>query len=62
MFSSYHGHVSILVLLDLSAAFDTLDAILTKRLEYLVGLRGHFLNWFKSYLSEWYQFVKLGDN
>lgn len=46
------GDIAILVLLDLSAAFDTVDhAILIDRLEKWVGITGIALNWFSSYLS-----------
>ena len=42
---------SISVFLDLSKAFDTLDhAVLVMELERY-GIRGHLLDWFKSYLS-----------
>ena len=45
------GHGTVVVLLDLSAAFDTLDYdILIHRLQSLLGLRGSALQWFRSYL------------
>ena len=46
------GKVGVLVMLDLSAAFDTVDHdLLLDRLRE-VGVRGRALSWFMSYLSD----------
>ena len=47
--ASDNGLVSILVLLDLTAAFDIIDhKILLQRLEQHVGIKGMTLGWLKS--------------
>ncbi len=46
------GDHVILILLDLTSAFDTVDhGTLLSRLEYFVGIQGTVLSWFKSYLT-----------
>ena len=56
------GHVVIHVMLDLSAAFDTLEHnIVSERLKS-IGINGTVLDWFKSYLSGRKQIVTIdGD-
>ncbi|GFR77040.1 reverse transcriptase [Elysia marginata] len=57
------GNISVLTLLDLSAAFDTTDhAILFERLSTNIGLDGNVWAWFKSYLSGRTQPVKIDEH
>ena len=54
--------ISVLVLLDLSAAFDTIDhTILIERLNTTFGFDGIVLQWFKSYLSDRTQSVFINN-
>ncbi len=55
--STDSGDSVVLVLLDLSAAFDTVDHSLISRLESYVGI---VLKWFQSYLTDRTFLVKLG--
>ena len=60
--STAANKVSALILLDLSAAFDTIDHnILIDRLESWVGLSGHVLEWFKTYITGRQFFVTIGE-
>ena len=56
------GRVTAFTLLDLSAAFDTIDhTILLMRLGNWFGVSGKALDWFKSYLTGRSQRIKLGN-
>ena len=45
--------MTLLVLLDLGAAFDTVDhEVLLNRLELMFGVTGTALEWFRSYLLD----------
>ncbi len=60
LLASDQGCISLLVLLDLSAAFDTIDHdILIDRLQNYMGIQGQALRWFRFYLSDRYHFVYL---
>ena len=57
-----NGDVTVVTLLDLSAAFDTIDHnILCQRLEQLYGISGTPLRWFRSYLSNRTQTVTINN-
>ncbi len=58
--ASEQGCISLLVLIDLSATFDTIDHdILTNRIHIYTGIQGQALKWFRSYMSDRYHFVYL---
>ncbi len=60
LLASDQACISLLVLLDLSAAFDTIDHdILIDWLQNYTGIQGQALIWFRSYLSDRYHFVYL---
>lgn len=62
LFNIDHGKLSALVLLDLSAAFDTIDhTILVKRLRDLFGINNTVLKFMTSYLSDRTQAVVVGN-
>ena len=57
------GRVTAVVLLDLSAAFDTIDHnILLKRLHDIFGVHGNALKWCQSYLKSRPQYVRINNS
>ena len=57
------GQEVVLVLLDLSSAFDTIDhKVLLDRLHTRYGFSGSVLDWFRSYLLNHTQSVKIGKD
>ena len=56
------GDISFLILLDLSAAFDTIDhALLFEILSNTYGITDTALSWFKSYLTNRTQSVTINN-
>ena len=54
------GHSTEIALLDLSAAFDTVDHdILFHHLHHVFGILGTALSWFRSYLTNRFQMVSI---
>ena len=54
------GKVTALTLLDLSAAFDTIDhSVLIDRLSAWFGVGGYALKWFSSYLADRHQVINI---
>jgi len=55
--------VAVLISLDLSAAFDTIDhRLLLDRLQLEFGVMEIPLRWLQSYLEGWTQFIKMGQH
>ena len=53
------GQITLLGLLDLSSAFDTVDhRISFDRLQHFYGFEGAVLGWFRSYLTGWFQYIR----
>ena len=60
LFAMDKGKVVLVLSLDLTAAFDTIDReILTSRLSSRVCVRDTALKWFKSYLDDWTSSVEI---
>jgi hypothetical protein len=49
-------HVTLLVMLDLISAFDTVDLEI---LDHEFGIKGRVLDWFYSYISKRSQFISV---
>ena len=57
------GKPTLLISLDLSAAFDTVDhSVLLKRLSCSFGITGNVLSWIQSYLCDRTQSVRIGSH
>jgi len=57
------GKPTLLISLDLSAAFDTVDhSVLLKRLRCSFGIAGNVLSWIQSYLCDRTQSVRIGSH
>ena len=57
------GDLAMLTLLDLSAAFDTVNhLILLQHLRTSYGIHGHVVNWFESYLDGRTQSIRCGTS
>jgi len=56
------GKSTLLISLDLSAAFDTIDHSILSRLNTSFGLTGTVYSWLKSYLTDRYQTVQIGQH
>ena len=55
------GRSTIIIALDMSAAFDTIDqAVLLNRLKHTFGVTGTALEWISSYLSHRQSYVRWG--
>ena len=55
--------LAALTLLDLSAAFDTVDHVtLIRRLQVSYGIHGRVLDWCTSYLSDRWVYVRSSDS
>ena len=56
------GKAVVMVLLDLSAAFDTVDhATILSRLKHAFSIKGNALKWFRSYLNNKMQYTIISD-
>ena len=56
------GKCTVLLSLDISAAFDTIDhSILFSRLDDVFGIRGTALDWLRSFVTGRFQYIAVGS-
>ena len=62
LLSSDSGHLNILILLDLTAAFNTINhSILLSRLKSSAHITGTAVTWIQSYLTDRHQFISVNN-
>ena len=61
MLNMNNQRVALLILLNLSAAFDTVHGTMLRRLEYSFGIQGKAISWSASYLSGRTHLIRINE-